>query len=190
MEKLGNGFADHYYFTKDGRIYNSESHKFLKSSRSSYKLTAADGSRRSITLPALYELVYQKPFIVDQIDRLEGEIFAFIPGTDNKYLISNYGRCISYNQGRTARLLKANCNCPGGYLRVCIKIDGSFKSKLIHQLVAQSFCNKPEQPNLQIHHIDFDHQNNCAANLEYLTPEEHQAKHLEHAKQLEENRRG
>lgn len=188
MIPIGNGFADHYYLTEDGQIYNAQSRKFLKAARSSYKLTTADGSRRSITYPALYELVYKQPFIVDQIERLEGEIFIFIPGTEEKYLISNYGRCISYNQGRTARLLKANCNCPGGYLRVCIKINGSFKSKLIHQLVAQSFCNKPDEPILQIHHIDFDHQNNAAKNLEYLTPEQHQAKHLEHAKELEKIR--
>lgn len=189
MVKIGNGFADYYYFTQDGRVYNSETHKFLKPAQSSYKLMATDGSRRTISLPALYEIVNQQPYIIDQIERQEGEIFAFIPGTDDKYLISNYGRCISYNQGRTARLLKANCNCPGGYLRVCVKINGSFKSKLIHQLVAQSFCIRPEQPNLQIHHIDFDHQNNRADNLEYLTPEQHQAKHLEHAKLLEEIRR-
>lgn len=188
MEKISNGFKDYYYLTKDGLIYNAETMKFLKSDRLTYKLQTEDGERKSISLPALYEIVYNKPFIKDDIERLHGEIFEYIPATDNKYLISNYGRCISYNQGRTAHLLRANCNCPGGYLRVCIKIDGSFKSKLVHQLVAQQFCEKPDEPILQIHHIDFDHTNNRADNLEYLTPEQHTEKHLEHAKQLIESR--
>ena len=187
MVRIGNGFKDYYYLTEEGQIYNAESRKFLKSNSLTYKLKTEDGGRRSISLPALYEIVYKQPFIRDQIERMEGEIFEYIPATDNKYLISNYGRCISYNQGRTAHLLRANCNCPGGYLRVCIKINGSFKSKLVHQLVAQQFCDRPDEPALQIHHIDFDHTNNRADNLEYLTPEKHIKKHLEHAKEIEKN---
>lgn len=116
----------------------------MKPNRSSYKLRTEDDTPRSISISSLYELVYKKSFILDNIERLEGEIFQEIPGTEGKYLISNYGRCISYNQGRSARLLRPSCNCPGGYLRVAIKIDGSFKSKLVHQLVAQQFCEKPE----------------------------------------------
>lgn len=186
MVQINNGFKDYYYLTEDGQIYNAQSRKYLTPNKSSYKLRAEDDTPRSISISSLYELVYKKPFILDNIERLEDEIFQFIPGTDNKYLISNYGRCISYNQGRSARLLRQSCNCPGGYLRVAIKVDGAFKSKLVHQLVAQQFCEKPEvEGTLQIHHIDFDHSNNHAQNLEYLPIDKHQAKHLEHEKKLQ-----
>ena len=187
MRQINHGFKDYYYLTEDGQIYNAKTLAYLTPGRSSYKLQTEDGQRRTISLSSLYALVYEKKLIQDDIERLEGEIFREIPGTKGKYQISNYGRCISYNQGRTAHLLRANCNCPGGYLRVCIKINGSFKSKLVHQLVAQQFCDRPDEPALQIHHIDFDHTNNRADNLEYLTPEKHIEKHLEHAKEIEKN---
>ena len=179
MEQIGNGFKEYYYLTEEGQIYNAQSRKFLKGKGGSFKLRGSDNTSKYISAAALYELVYQKQFIQDTIDRLEGEIFQEIPGTEGKYLISNYGRCISYNRGGFARLLKPNCNRAGGYLRVCIKIDGAFKHKLIHQLVAQQFCDRPEGANLQIHHIDFDHSNNRADNLEYLSASQHIAKHLE-----------
>ena len=186
MVQINNGFKDYYYLTEEGQIYNAQSRRYLTPNKSSYKLRSEDDTPRSISISSLYELVYKKPFVLDNIERLEGEIFQFIPGTDNKYLISNCGRCISYNQGRSARLLRQSCNCPGGYLRVAIKVDGVFKSKLVHQLVAQQFCEKPEvEGTLQIHHIDFDHSNNHAQNLEYLPIDKHQAKHLEHEKQLQ-----
>ena len=143
MKQINNGFKEYYYLTEDGSVYNSSSHKYLKPCRSSYKLQTQDNSMRSITLSALYDKVYGKRLIQDNVERLDGEIFKEIPGTDHKYLISNYGRCISY-QGSSAKLLRQHCNCPGGYLRVAIKINGSFKSKLVHQLVAQAFCEKPE----------------------------------------------
>ena len=98
MKQINNGFKEYYYLTEDGLVYNSSSHKYLKPCRSSYKLQTQDNSMRSITLSALYDKVYGKRLIQDNVERLDGEIFKEIPGTDHKYLISNYGRCISYNQ--------------------------------------------------------------------------------------------
>lgn len=184
MKQINNGFKEYYYLTEEGAIYNAQSRNYLKPREGSFKLRTTEGTTKYISITTLYELVYQKPFIQDNIERLEGEIFQEIPGTEGKYLISNYGRCISYSRGGSARLLKPNCNRTGGYLRVCIKINGSFKNKLIHQLVAQQFCEKPEGSGLQIHHIDFDHSNNQASNLQYLSISDHIAKHLEREQQL------
>ena len=155
MRQIKHGFKDYYYLTEDGQIYNAKTLTYLTPGRSSYKLQAEDGQRRSISLSSLYALVYEKKLIQDDIERLDGEIFREIPGSEGKYLISNYGRCISYNQGSSAKLLTPICNNAGGYLRVSVKINGSFKKKLLHQLVAEAFCEKPEGASLQIHHIDF-----------------------------------
>lgn len=190
MRQIKHGFKDYYYLTEDGQIYNANTHSYLTPGRSSYKLQTEESRRKEISLSSLYALVYERPFIQDNIERLEGEIFREIPGTEGKYKISNYGRCISYNQGSSAKLLTPINNKAGGYLRVSIKINGSFKKKLIHQLVAESFCEKPEGSSLQIHHIDFNHSNNRADNLEYLSPGEHLAKHLEREKQLLQGRSG
>lgn len=190
MRQIKHGFKDYYYLTEDGQIYNAKTLAYLTPGRSSYKLQAEDGQRRSISLSSLYALVYEKKLIQDDIERLEGEIFREIPGTKGKYQISNYGRCISYNQGSSAKLLTPICNNAGGYLRVSIKINGSFKKKLLHQLVAEAFCEKPEGASLQIHHIDFDKKNNSAKNLEYLSMADHLAKHLEREKQLLQERSG
>ena len=190
MRQIKNGFKDYYFLTEDGQIYNAKSQTYLKPGISSHKLQTEDNRRRQISLASLYELVYERPFIQDDIERLEGEIFREIPGSEGKYLISNYGRCISYNQGSSAKLLTPINNKTGGYLRVAIKINGSFKKKLIHQLVAERFCEKPEGSSLQIHHIDFNHSNNRSDNLEYLSPGEHLAKHLEREKLLLQERSG
>ena len=56
MVRIGNGFKDYYYLTEEGQIYNAESRKFLKSKSLTYKLNTEDGGRRSISLPALYEI--------------------------------------------------------------------------------------------------------------------------------------
>lgn len=190
MRQINHGFKDYYYLTEDGQIYNANTRSYLTPGRSSYKLQTEDHRRRTISLSSLYALVYEQPFIQDDIERLEGEIFREIPGSEGKYQISNYGRCISYNQGSSAKLLTPISNKAGGYLRVSIKINGSFKKKLIHQLVAEAFCEKPEGSNLQIHHKDFNHSNNCSNNLEYLSIADHLAKHLERDKQLLQGRSG
>ena len=42
-------------------------------------------------------------------------------------------------------------------------------SKLVHRLVAASFLPLPEKIDMQLHHIDFNKNNNSANNLEWLT---------------------
>ena len=76
-------------------------------------------------------MIYGYSIIKDDIPRLPGERFVPIPGTDGKYLISDQGRIISYSSS-TAHLLKPSKNKDNGYLRINIKIDGKYYSKLVH----------------------------------------------------------
>jgi hypothetical protein len=57
-------------------------------------------------------------------------------------------------------------NC--GYARVLIKINGEFKEKLVHRLVAESFIPLKRRCNL-VNHIDGQKLNNCVDNLEWCT---------------------
>jgi len=55
-----------------------------------------------------------------------------------------------------------------GYLRVDLQYNKKRKSRLVHQIVAESFIG-PRPDGMEINHIDGDKTNNCADNLEYVT---------------------
>lgn len=91
------------------------------------------------------------------------------------YSISSTG--IVTNE-RTGKLLKPILR-KNGYLQVNLSIKGKRKSIMIHQLVAESFLDKPEDYgiNTVINHIDGNKTNNCIDNLEYIS----QKGNVEHA---------
>ena len=183
MKPINNNFMSYYYLCEDGSVYNAKSGRYLTENRGGYKLQGLDGKSRYITIKSLMKLVYDVLFVEDDIERLEGEEFVFIPGTDNGYAVSNAGRVISY-RGQRAKILKPSYNKTNGYQRITITINGKAKNVLIHSLVAEAFCDKPEGKDLQIHHKNFHRNDNRAINLEYLTPEEHATKHIEHEREI------
>ena len=127
------------------------------------------------------QLVYGKILIQDNIDRLPEEEFKEISGSEGRYLISSAGRLLSYQRKSAAIMKPAKNTSDNGYYRTMITINGKPQNKLIHHLVAEAFCEKPEVEDpimLQVHHKNFDRYDNRAENLEWLTPEEHQKKHL------------
>lgn len=79
-------------------------------------------------------------------------------------------------QGYNAIILKPYINqC--NYNRVDIVQNGKRRSVLVHRLVAQYFLPLPDSIDMQLHHKDFDKNNNSADNLEWLTPAAHLLKH-------------
>lgn len=187
MKQINNGFMYYYYLTEDGQVYNAKSARYLTPHDGRYKLRTVSGKTQGITRSKLTMDLYGYSIIEDAVARLPGEEFVFIPGTQERYAISNLGRVISYT-GQRVHLLKPAKNTANGYYRVSIKIDDKLQAKLVHQLVAAAFCPLPEgyiRDQLQIHHRDFDKENNASSNLEYLTPDEHMKKHIEHARQEE-----
>ena len=81
-------------------------------------------------------------------------------------------------QGYEAIILRS-FNNNGGYARVDIVENGKCQTKLIHRLVAAAFLPLPEKIDMQLHHKDFNKNNNAADNLEWLTAAEHAKKHCE-----------
>jgi hypothetical protein len=59
----------------------------------------------------------------------------------------------------------------GGYLYVCIRGDGTKRTKTVHGLVAETFLGS-RPITKQVNHKDCDKQNNCVSNLEYITAKE------------------
>lgn len=107
------------------------------------------------------------------------EIWKDIRGYEGIYVISNLGRVSSLNRvqkdknGRsvryTGKMLLPQPNS-SGYLRVQLKHAGSPKFYFVHRLVALHFVENPS-PDCHsiVNHLDGNHLNNKADNLEWTT---------------------
>lgn len=112
-------------------------------------------------------------YLADGAEKLKGvnamcvnEEWRDIPGYENLYMISNYGKVWSC---RSKKLLKAKCN--KGYLRIGLHKDGKQKDYFVHRLVAIVFIpNEEAKP--EVNHIDEDKKNNCTTNLEWVSAKE------------------
>ena len=187
MKKINNGFADQYLLDRSGNVYDTKSERWMIRDRNNYKLLDQAGKRKSISQKRLYELVYDQPFCIDEIEVWEGEVFKEIPYTEGKYYCSNLGRIKSY-EGYTAKILKPS-ETKKGYLRVQIKQEGKLINKFVHSLVASVWLDKPASLDLEIHHTDFNKKNNRSDNLQYLTKIQHIQKHKERNKPEEDGKR-
>lgn len=184
MQQINNNFQEYYYLTKDGKVYNSKTKRYIKiDAKHSFKLKKKDNTYSKISLKSLYKLVYKENYCNDSIESFEGEVWKPIDRTNNIYWISNKGRVKSL-YGYNAIILKPNY--VKGYSRVDIVQDGSRYSKLISRLVAAAFLLPPEEIDMQLHHIDGNKQNNNSDNLIWLTIAEHKKMHRELNKRKEE----
>lgn len=171
------GFADCYYLDVD-KIYNAKRKIYMKEvSEYRYKIMTKEGKKKSVTIKEIYRRLYNKVFCVDDIKRLDGEEFREIEGTEGNYLVSNYGRVISYFSNH-AIILKPTIT-PKGYERLQIIIEGRKYNKFVHRLVAEAWLGNPKSLEQEIHHKDFNQRNNKSDNLEYLDKNEHVKKHIE-----------
>jgi len=88
-----------------------------------------------------------------------------IKGFDN-YLVSDKGYVINLE---TEAALRGNKK-KTGYYEVAIKDNnGKYHDVLIHRIIAEAFCEKPEPEGLEVNHRDGDKSNNRADNLEWVT---------------------
>lgn len=88
-----------------------------------------------------------------------------IPGFPD-YRIHAEGYVISRKNGKFYRMIG---NSKGsGYPTVTLCCDGVQFQRLVHRLVAESFCYRPEGAN-QVNHKDGDKKNNQASNLEWVS---------------------
>lgn len=108
------------------------------------------------------------------------ELWKPIAGYEGLYEVSNCGR-IKGLAGRagyhgTHDHIKAqhkNRIVGTEHLRVTLSRDSKRKHHSVHRLVAFAFIGPPPDAlHIHINHIDGDPANNCAGNLEWVTPEE------------------
>ena len=180
MKQVNHGYADYYYLLEDGRLYNAATDQYIKQSdRHTYILRTIDNNRKKVSLKTLYKLVYNKQYSKDSIQNLDNEQWKEIYDTEGMYYISSRGRIKSL-QGYETIILKSFTN-QSGYARVDIVESGKRQTKLVHRLVAAAFLPFPQKLDMQLHHKDFNKNNNAADNLEWLTPAAHAEKHRNHS---------
>lgn len=92
-----------------------------------------------------------------------------IPETAGVYEISSTG-LVRKRVGEKTALLAAHADRKG-YFRVRFTVNGVRKTKKVHRLVALAFLPNPEDKP-EVNHKDGNKQNNCADNLEWVTPSE------------------
>ena len=175
MKKIKNGLKDYYYLTEDGKVYNIKRKKYLKAEKNVFTLVQENGKTKKYPLKALYKLVYNKNYCIDDIEDLEGEEWKTIEWAQN-YKISNKGRIKSlaaYN----SIILKEKYN-PNGY-SVAYLYDND-NNKIITpvgRIVAEYFLEAPKSANYEVHHKNLIRSDNRAENLCYLSRQEHIALH-------------
>ena len=94
------------------------------------------------------------------------------------YEVSDLGRVRNVRRGK----IKSQAVYWNGYRYVCLHGNGIHKNKKVHRLVALAFIPMIEGKNY-VNHIDFDKDNNCVDNLEWVTAGEN-LKHSEDAGRL------
>lgn len=81
------------------------------------------------------------------------------------YLVCSDGRIYS---NLTNKFLKPDCY--NSYAQVTLRIDGKAKRFYVHRIIAYLFCNPPDNySELDVDHLDGNHFNNNAENLEWVT---------------------
>ena len=101
------------------------------------------------------------------------EIWKDVPGYNGIYQASNYGNA-RMRKNNTFKLLKPFMN-GDGYLQLTlpISIEGQPKYPHLGRFIASAFCyNENPMKNIVVDHLDNNHLNNRADNLEWITQAE------------------
>ena len=177
MNKQLSGFSKSYYLTESGSVFDTSKNKYVHfDERHRFWLRQEDEiTRVRVSLKDLYRQAYGKEFCIDNIMDLEGEIWKPVARTEERYLVSNLGRVKSLT-GYYARILKPNT--PHGYEQVDIMYDNERFTRSVHRLVAYAFLGIPEDPEMELHHINGCKNDNRVENLIWLTPQEHRKAHM------------
>lgn len=108
---------------------------------------------------------------------LPRELWAYVPETNRKYVISTQSRGVILKRYREdGGILKAqewqlkSRGHKGGYYECCLTVGDKQLNSVSHPQVLRSFVPKPDDGEYyEVNHIDGDKHNNCLDNLEWVT---------------------
>lgn len=123
-----------------------------------------------------------------KLRKIEDEIWRVVPNSNNRYMVSNFGRIKSfaYNK-KEGQVLK--CFVINGFKQVQISTKKSNRKFYVHKLVAQIWISKPSDKHNFVTHIDGNLRNNHISNLEWHTRETLTDKHRELGNRKNQNRK-
>lgn len=102
------------------------------------------------------------------------EVYARLEWLDG-YMISNLGNVMNL---KTGNIFCGRINKKTGYREINIQLNGKTKYLLVHRLVAEAFCKKPNDGNVyEVNHINGIRTDERAENLEWVT----HAQNLKHS---------
>lgn len=101
------------------------------------------------------------------------EIWKPIRHFENLYEVSNLGRIKSLSKTRkdSKIIMKGSYDKTTGYRKINLYSDGQYKSFWIHRLVAETFCENPNNYNI-VDHKNGRKLDNRANNLRWVTQKE------------------
>jgi len=103
-----------------------------------------------------------------KLRKIEDEEWRVVPGSENRYYVSNYGRVKSYAYNKTeGQIMK--CSVVNSYKTVEFKMHGKSKRHYLHKLVAQIWIPKHFEDQSVVIHLDWNFNNNQVNNLEWST---------------------
>lgn len=109
-----------------------------------------------------------------------------------KYEVSNFGRIRRFKKEiNDWKVLKAQL--VNGYRYFTFKSDTNRKNKktkIVHKLVAEAFCEKPSEDYTFVLHLDYNKENNQADNLKWANREVLKEHHKENPNYKAINRKG
>ena len=113
-----------------------------------------------------------------KLRKIEDEIWRVVPDSNNRYLVSNYGRIKSFaynkKEGQVLRCFVIN-----GFKQVQISSKKINRKFYVHKLVAQIWISKPSDKHNFVTHLDGNLKNNHISNLEWHTRETLTVRHRE-----------
>lgn len=98
---------------------------------------------------------------------MENEIWKPIPGYEDRYSVSNYGRIMGI-RGRPRKLKTNN----GGYSAISLNDASGRSYKLVHVLVANAFLGPKPSTDHEVNHKNGIKTDNAQGNLEWVTKSE------------------
>lgn len=139
-----------------------------------------DGTSHIREKYAVSKGTFKKPYIDDIDECLQSQNWRYIPGFNNRYIISNTG-IIKSAQGINKGKILATSLDNGGYPIIGLQItEGRNNRQLcrIHRLMAITFLRELAAGE-EVNHIDGNKQNNMLSNLEIVSRIDNNKKHLD-----------
>lgn len=107
-----------------------------------------------------------------RLKKIENEEWRYVPDTNEKYMVSSYGRVKSFTfKSSDGRIMKP-CKM-GNFLALKLKnTEGKMVNWYIHKLVAEVFIPKESEELDYVVHVDLNYKNNQISNLKWTTKDE------------------